>query len=240
MLLTILARMSTDEQRLQLLQRLKKKLSNYNLNWMDIRMMLSLFAKNDQTRFEILQFLLQYVKNLSKIIEIDDYVHLSNECTHENEQVKIRLFEQMSSKLNIRNADDLERITALFRTIPNKQKIQALLRIRIHSKILDDHHHTSFQSQNATSILPPISTSFIEQLSRAPLKRRHSFDDDYQDQSSHRLLTPVSLIVQNEFIQQRDTSSSNSSLSSTSQDNVPIRTHSFMIAIRKTFERLSS
>jgi hypothetical protein len=33
-------------------------------------------------------------------------------------------------------------------------------------------------------------------------------------------------------------SSSNSSLSSASDENIPIRTPSFMIAIKKTFERL--
>ena len=246
MLLTILAQMSTDEQRVQLLQRLRKKLSNYNLNWMDIRRIVGLFDK--QIRFEILQFLMEYVKNLSKNMEIEDYIDLSNQCTQENEQLKIRLFEQMSSKLNIRNKTDLERISALFQTVP----IKAMIRIRIQSdppKLLDeqfsaDRLHSSFQSMNTKNILPPISTSFIEQLSRAPLKRRHSFDEEYRDQSSHQMLIPVSLMQQEELIQQRDTflsnsiNSSNSSLSSTSNENLPVRTHSFMMAIRKTFERL--
>lgn len=240
MLLTILTQMSTDEQRVQLLQRLRKKLSNYNLNWMDIRRIVALFAQ--QIRFEILQFLMEYV---SKNMEIEDYIDLANQCTQENEQLKIRLFEQMSPKLNIRNKTDLDRIS---QTIPIKQKLQAMIRIRIQSDLDEqfsaDHLHSSCQSMNAKNILPPINTSFVEQLSRAPLKRRHSFDEEYRDQSSHQMLTPVSLIQQEEFIQQRDTflsnsiNSSNSSLSSTSHENLPVRTHSFMMAIRKTFERL--
>ncbi len=62
MLLTILARMSNDEQRAQLLQTLRNKLSNYNLDWLDIRNIINLFSKNDQIRFDILQFILLHNK----------------------------------------------------------------------------------------------------------------------------------------------------------------------------------
>ena len=253
MLVTILARMSTDEQRVQLLHRLRNKLANYNLNWLDIRMIISCFDKNEQIRFEICQFLLFYVKNLSKkMMEIEDYIDLSNQCTDGNEQNKIRLFEQICNKLNIRNQDDLERIYNLFPTVWMKQKVKAMIRVHIHSEIPDEQFSVSqfdssrLQSTKAKNLLPPMGASFAEQISIAPLKRRYSFDEKYdQDQTCQQILTPASLIEQDEFIAQQDTllsisvnSSSDSSLSSASNETIPIRTRSFMIAIRKTFERL--
>ena len=106
-------------------------------------------------------------------------------------------------------------------------------------------HLTSPPEQTtANNILPPTTTSFLQHSSIAPLKRTYSFDHAYQDQSCHQILTPLLLVQQDEFTQQRDTllsismSSSNSSVSSASNENIPIRTRSFMIAIRKTFEHL--
>ncbi len=128
MLLTILARMSNDEQRVQLLQTLRNKLSNYNLDWFDIRNIINLFSKNNQIRFDILQFLLLNIKNLTKKIDIEDYIYLSNQSTNDNEHLKIRLFEQIYEKLNIQNKNDFERLINLFQTINLRQKVEAILR----------------------------------------------------------------------------------------------------------------
>lgn len=87
-------------------------------------------------------------------------------------------------------------------------------------------------------ILSPTLSS-VEELSVAPLKRKYS--NDYPDQSCRQIITPILSSQQEELIQQRDLlsiSSSNSSISSTSGENIPIRTRSFMIAIKNTFERL--
>ncbi len=129
MLFTILARMSTDEQRLQLLQTLRNKLVNYNLNWLDIRNIINLFSKKDQIRLDILQLLIVNLKNLTKKIDIEEYIDLSNQCTNENEYYKFRLFEQLYEKLNIRNKNDLERIRNLFQSINIKQKVEAIIRM---------------------------------------------------------------------------------------------------------------
>lgn len=129
MLLTILSRMSNDEQRVQLLQTLRNRLSNYNLDWLDIRKIICLFSNKDQIRFEILQFFLLYLKNLTKKIDIEDYIYLSNQCTNNNEQLKIRLFEQIYEHLNIQSKNDLERISNLFQTVNMKYKIEAMNRI---------------------------------------------------------------------------------------------------------------
>jgi len=134
MLLTILARMSNDEQRLQLLQTLRNKLSNYNLDWLDIRNIINLFSKENQIRWEILQFLLLHMNNLTKKIDIEDYIYLSNQSTNDNEHLKVRLFEQIYDKLNIQNKNDLERIIKLFQT---RQKIEAIIRIKRSDLILD-------------------------------------------------------------------------------------------------------
>jgi len=134
MLLTILARMSNDEQRLQLLQTLRNKLSNYNLDWLDIRNIINLFSKENQIRWEILQFLLLHMNNLNKKIDIEDYIYLSNQSTNDNEHLKVRLFEQIYDKLNIQNKNDLERIIKLFQT---RQKIEAIIRIKRSDLILD-------------------------------------------------------------------------------------------------------
>ncbi len=129
MLLTILSRMSNDEQRVQLLQTLRNRLSNYNLDWLDIRKIICLFSNKDQIRFEILQFFLLYLKNLTKKIDIEDYIYLSNQCTNNNEQLKIRLFEQIYEHLKIQSKNDLERISNLFQTVNMKHKIEAMNRI---------------------------------------------------------------------------------------------------------------
>ncbi len=129
MLLTILSRMSNDEQRVQLLQTLRNRLSNYNLDWLDIRKIICLFSNKDQIRFEILQFFLLYLKNLTKKIDIEDYIYLSNQCTNNNEQLKIRLIEQIYEHLNIQSKNDLERISNLFQTVNMKYKIEAMNRI---------------------------------------------------------------------------------------------------------------
>jgi hypothetical protein len=120
--------MSTDEQRIRLLQTLKNRLMNYNLDWLDIRKIVCLFSNKNQIRFEILQFLLLNLKNLTKKIDIDDYIDLSNQCTNNNEQLKIRLFEQIYEKLNIQNRNDLERISHLFQTVNIKQKLELISR----------------------------------------------------------------------------------------------------------------
>ncbi len=114
---------------------------------------------------------------------------------------------------------------------------------------IDDQQFLSLQSisspqQTITNNILSPTTSFVQQLSIAPLKRKYSFDNQYQDQSCHQILTPSLTLQQNEFIQQGNIvpsisiSTSNSSLSSTSDENIPIRTHSFMIAIKKTFQHL--
>jgi hypothetical protein len=121
--------MSNDEQRVQLLQTLRNRLSNYNLDWLDIRKIICLFSNKDQIRFEILQFFLLYLKNLTKKIDIEDYIYLSNQCTNNNEQLKIRLFEQIYEHLNIQSKNDLERISNLFQTVNMKYKIEAMNRI---------------------------------------------------------------------------------------------------------------
>ncbi|CAF2619964.1 unnamed protein product [Rotaria sp. Silwood2] len=137
MLLTILARMSNDEQRLQLLQTLRNKLSNYNLNWLDIRNIINLFSKKDQIRFDILQFLLLHINNLTNKIDIDDYIYLSNQCTNNNEQIKFYLFELIYKKLNIQNTYDFQRIINLFQTINMKQKVEAMIQINRSDLIID-------------------------------------------------------------------------------------------------------
>jgi hypothetical protein len=121
--------MSNDEQRVQLLQTLRNRLSNYNLDWLDIRKIICLFSNKDQIRFEILQFFLLYLKNLTKKIDIEDYIYLSNQCTNNNEQLKIRLIEQIYEHLNIQSKNDLERISNLFQTVNMKYKIEAMNRI---------------------------------------------------------------------------------------------------------------
>ncbi|CAF0861513.1 unnamed protein product [Rotaria sordida] len=137
MLLTILARMSNDEQRLQLLQTLRNKLTNYNLNWLDIRNIINLFSKKDQIRFNILQFLLLNINNLTNKINIDDYIYLSNQCTNNNEQLKFYLFELIYKKLNIQNKNDFECIINLFQTINIKQKVENMIRIYQSDLIID-------------------------------------------------------------------------------------------------------
>ncbi|CAF2619950.1 unnamed protein product [Rotaria sp. Silwood2] len=115
--------------------------------------------------------------------------------------------------------------------------------------VVGDQHLSSLQMTSyveqtiANNILSPTS-SFVQELSLAPLKRTYSFDDKYQDHDCHQIITPSLIKQQDEFIQQRDLlssifiSSSNSSLSSASDENIPIRTRSFMVAIKNTFERL--
>lgn len=99
---------------------------------------------------------------------------------------------------------------------------------------------TSYAEQTiATNILSPTST-ILQEFSSAPLKRKYSFDDKYQDHCCQQIIAPSLIQQQDELIQQRNLSlsSSNSSLSSASDENIPIRTRSFMIAIKNTFERL--
>lgn len=140
MLLTILSRMSNDEQRLQLLQTLRNKLSNYNLSWLDIRNLVDLFSTKDKIRFDILKFLLVHVNNLTKRLDIDDYIQLSNQSTNENEQLKIDLFEQVYDKLNIQTKNDFQRIMDLFHNANNRQKIETLLRMKGIGKISKISH----------------------------------------------------------------------------------------------------
>lgn len=128
MLLTILARMPNDEQRLQLLKTLRNRLTNYNLNWFDIRNIINLFSKKDQIRFEVLKFFLLYINNLIEKINVDDYIYLSNQCADNNEQLKFDLFEQIYEKLNIRNKYDFEHIIDLFQIEKIRQKVESILR----------------------------------------------------------------------------------------------------------------
>ena len=128
MLLTILARMPNDEQRLQLLQALRNKISNYNLNWFDIKNATNLFSNQDCMRFKILKFFLSHINNLTNKIDIEDYIDLSNQCTNNNEQLRICLFEQIYDKLNIQNRNDLDHVVSLFQTIDTRQKVEAMIR----------------------------------------------------------------------------------------------------------------
>ena len=128
MLLTILTRMSNDEQRLQLLQTLRNKLSSYRLTWLDIRNVIRLFSPTTRIRFDILQFFLLYMKNFLANLEIEDYIDLSDLCTNNNEHMKVRLFERIYEKLNIRNQPDVEQILNLFQTVHSRQKIEGMLR----------------------------------------------------------------------------------------------------------------
>ncbi|CAF0768718.1 unnamed protein product [Adineta ricciae] len=263
MLLTILTRMSNDEQRLQLLQTLRNKLSSYRLTWLDIRNMIRLFSPTTRIRFDILQFFLLYMKNFSANLEIEDYIDLYDLCTNDNEQMKVRLFELIYEKLNTRNQQDVERILSLFQTAHSRQKIEGMLRNYRSKENLEQYRGTRYKNIHllnfiesillvveyqqctahpgeiaANRILSPTLSS-AEQLFVAPLKRKYSYD--YQDQSCRQVITPILYSQQEELIQQRDIlsiSSSNSSISSTSGENVPIRTRSFMIAIKNTFECL--
>ncbi|CAF1328331.1 unnamed protein product [Adineta ricciae] len=245
MLLTILTRMSNDEQRLQLLQTLRNKLSSYRLTWLDIRNMIRLFSPTTRIRFDILQFFLLYMKNFSANLEIEDYIDLYDLCTNDNEQMKVRLFELIYEKLNTRNQQDVERILSLFQTAHSRQKIEGMLRNYRSKENLEQYRVVEYQQCTAhpgeiaaNRILSPTLSS-AEQLFVAPLKRKYSYD--YQDQSCRQVITPILYSQQEELIQQRDIlsiSSSNSSISSTSGENVPIRTRSFMIAIKNTFECL--
>ena len=96
----------------------------------------------------------------------------------------------------------------------------------------------------ATSILLPKSSLFHESSSTAPLKRTYSFDNERQDHSCRQMVLPSLTMQHDEFIQQRNLlspiimCSSNSSLSSSSDEHIPIRTYSFMVAIKNTFKRL--
>lgn len=139
MLLTILARMPNDEQRLQLLKTLRNRLTNYNLNWFDIRNIINLFSKKDQIRFEVLKFFLLYINNLIEKINVDDYIYLSNQCADNNEQLKFDLFEQIYEKLNIRNKYDFERIIDLFQIEKIRQKVESILRNNQLDLCLDMH-----------------------------------------------------------------------------------------------------
>ncbi|CAF1214828.1 unnamed protein product [Adineta ricciae] len=245
MLLPILTRMSNDEQRLQLLQTLRNKLSSYRLTWLDIRNMIRLFSPTTRIRFDILQFFLLYIKNILANLEMEDYIDLSDLCTNNNEQMKVRLFERIYEKLNIRNQQDVEQILSLFQTAHSRQKIEGMLRNYRFKGNFEQYRVVEYQQCTthpgeiaANKILSPTLSS-VEQLSVAPLKRKYSYD--YQDQSCRQVITPILYSQQEELIQQRDLlsiSSSNSSISSTSGENVPIRTRSFMIAIKNTFERL--
>ncbi|CAF3440984.1 unnamed protein product, partial [Rotaria sp. Silwood2] len=118
-------------------QTLRNKLSNYNLNWLDIRNIINLFSKKDQIRFDILQFLLLHINNLTNKIDIDDYIYLSNQCTNNNEQIKFYLFELIYKKLNIQNTYDFQRIINLFQTINMKQKVEAMIQINRSDLIID-------------------------------------------------------------------------------------------------------
>ncbi|UJR22369.1 hypothetical protein I4U23_025431 [Adineta vaga] len=273
MLLTILARMSDDKQRLQLLQTLRNKLSNYNLTWLDIRNIIKLFSWKNYVRFDILQFLLLYTKNLMTKIDIEDFIDLSDLCTNNNEQMKVRLFEQIHRHLNIQSENDVERIINLFQIIHIRHKIQSMIEIhRSNTRsdeykgisttefdlqlntidlfttiilVIDTQQHISYPEEiTVNNILSPILSSIEESTASATLKRKYSYDNAYQDHACHQIITPILTLQQDELIQQRDflssisISSSNSSISSASDENIPIRTRSFMIAIKNTFERL--
>lgn len=251
MLLTILARMSNDKQRLQLLQTLRNKLSNYNLNWFDIKKILDLFSMEDQLRFDILQFFLINLKNFTEKIDIKDFIDLSNQCinNNNNEYLKYQLFEQIYEKLNIQTKNDFECLIDFFQIGNFRQKVEIFIRNNqldsIQEQVKDRIELSSYPKQIiANNILTP-TTSIFQEYSLAPLKRKYSFDNEYDNDSCQQILLPTLTTEEDElFIQQRDIfsstsiSSSNSSLSSTSDENIPIRTRSFMIAIKNTFERL--
>ena len=221
--------MSNDEQRLQLLKTLRNKLSYYNLDWFDIQKIIELFSTKDSIRFDILQFLLLYIKNLTKKLNLDQFISLSNQCTNNNEYLKVRLIEQLYEKINMENKNDVEKILNLFQIINLKQKVENFIR---NNRSQIDIQLTSYPDQaTANNILSPTSSLFQE-ASLAPLKRK------YENYSCQQMITPLLLKQEDEFIQQTiSISSSDSSLSTASDENIPIRTRSFMIAIKNTFER---
>lgn len=238
MLAQVLTRMSNDEQRTQLLQALRHKLASYQLTWLDVRAIVGLFAPHNHARFDVVQLLLAHAHDLPAKIDVDDYLFLADQCTNDNEQLKVRLFELLHGKIDGRKEDDVERVMKAFPTPSNRQKIGAIIR----SSKADEHPALtasplppSAQPIAINRILSP-TLPIVEELSTAPLKRKHSADD--------QPLTPASALHENEFIQRQDLSppvvfsSSSSSLSSSSDENMPIRTRSFMMAIKRTFERL--
>jgi hypothetical protein len=139
-------------------------------------------------------------------------------------------------KLNIENKNDVEKILNLFQIINLRQKVENFIR---NNRSQIDIQLTSYPYQTtANNILSPTSSLFQE-ASLAPLKRKYSFDNEYENHSCQQMITPLLLKQEDEFIQQTiSMSSSDSSLSTASDENIPIRTRSFMIAIKNTFERL--
>ena len=210
MLTTILARLNNDEQRWQCLQTLRSKLSHYNLSWSDLRSISELFANVEHRRLDLIESLLPFSNHSRGPIEIDDYLRL---LSTENEARHFRLFEQISPDLKIRSKDDVQRLIESFSTRTTRQKVETILRTA-HEHVGDQHIAASFhllEPVRITQVLPPTSSSTEDEL---------TFEH-------HAEILPI-----------LSANSSDCSLSSGSDENIPIRTRSFMVAIKNTFERL--
>lgn len=210
MLTTILARLTNDEQRWQCLQTLRSKLSHYNLTWSDLRSISDLFANVEHRRLDLIESLLPLSNHSRGPIEIDDYLRLSST---ESEARHFRLFEQISPDLKIRSKDDVQRLIDSFSTRTIRQKVETILRTA-REQAGDQHIAASIhllEPVRTTQVLPPTSPSIEGEL---------TFDH-------HAEILPI-----------LSGNSSDCSLSSGSDENIPIRTRSFMVAIKNTFERL--
>ena len=255
MLCTILARLSNDEQRVQLLQTLRNKLSHYQLDWTDVKNIVGLFTNKDQVRFDVLQLLLRHTTNSSEKIGMEQYARLVQQSTNGNEHLQFYLFEQIYERLDVRTHDECQRLIDSFRNRIIRQKVEALVR----SHPARTTHETSpigqssevgeqcassaqwIEQTTANCFLPPTSSSVDGGGggSSAPLQRQHAFDVDYQDECCQQLVAPSSAVERDEYVRGPvSASASDSSLSSASDECVPLRSRSFMLAIKSTFERL--
>ena len=126
-----------------------------------------------------------------------------------NETRQYRLFEQISNNLHLRSQDDVQRLIASFATRSIKQKVETILRSQ-YEGVGDRQLAASFD------LLPPSRTT--------------------------QFLPPTSSSIEEEFHSELlpllSGHSSACSLSSASDETIPIRTRSFMVAIKNTFERL--
>jgi hypothetical protein len=253
MLLSILARLTNDEHRWQCLQTLRSKLSHYNLNSFDLICIIRLFSFDDDRRLQLIQFLLPYI---TSTIAIDDYMQLFDS----NQTLEFRLFEQIHDKLDIRTYDDCQRLIERFSIRSIQKQVESI--IGLHQAHLIDHEQTMrslstksivnhrsttklvddpiqlIQSYRVNQFRCPMESSF-DPYACVCVKQASIVNKFYRCVSCHATICPE-LAEQEPMIQSRlIRMMSTSSLSSTnSDDNIPQRTRSFMVAIKNTFERL--
>ena len=244
MLCTILARLSNDEQRVQLLQTLRNKLSRYHLDWTDMKNIVGLFANKDQVRFDVLELLLRHTTNSSEKIGMEEYARLVQQATNENEHLQFYLFEQIYERLDVRTHAECQRLIDSFRNRTIRQKVEAL--VRSHSaytkhepSLIGQTSYVQLIEPTTANRLVPPTTSSVDGSCSAPLQRQYAFDVDYQNECCQQLVAPTSAVERDECVRGLvSASASDSSLSSASDECVPLRTRSFMLAIKSTFERL--